>query len=88
MNLALWMVERRELLQRRGTSIDGDAAGVGIGNEAVVDVRLFLLQGESLFGADARVLFDGPSGNAAIVYDLVLVCDEVHFRSRDSGPAR
>jgi hypothetical protein len=40
-NLALWVVERSEFLQRQGASVNGDAAGVGVGNEAVVDVGLF-----------------------------------------------
>jgi hypothetical protein len=82
-DLRLWVVERCKLLQRRRTSVDGNAARVGIGNKAVVDVWLFLAQGESLFGTDTRIFFDWASGNASIIYDLVLVCDEVDFCSGD-----
>jgi len=87
-DLGLWVVERRKLLQGRRASVDGNAAGVCVGHKAVVNIGLFLAQGEGLLGADTGVFLDGSSGNTSVIHDLVLVCDEVDFSSGDGRSSR
>lgn len=47
-NFALGVVRRNKLLEWRGPGVDWDVAAVGVGDEAVVDVRLLLVEGERL----------------------------------------
>lgn len=82
-DFALWVVEDRKLLQRQRTGVDGHAAGIGVDNKAVINVRLLLAKSESLLRTDTRVLFDGSCGDTSIVDNLVLVCNESDFCAGD-----
>jgi hypothetical protein len=84
MDLGLRMEEGGYRLQSGVSSIKRDAGGIGVDDEAVVDVRLLLTQGERSVGLDTRVLFDGSCGDPAIIDDLVFVRDQSSLCTRNS----
>lgn len=85
MDLGVWVVERGLGCQRRGTGVDGHAAGVGVEDEAVIDVRFFFAEGEGFVCCYAWIFLNGACGNAAGVDDLVFVCCEGDFCADDGG---
>lgn len=79
MNLAVRVIERRNLVERRRASIDWDAAGVGVHNETVVNIWLLFAKCKDCLGTDVWIRFNWSGRDASVVDHLVLVGDQTDF---------
>jgi len=73
MDLGFWVIEGRLGHQRLGSSIDGDAAGIRVHDEAVVDIGFLFAKCEWFVRSYTWVLFDRSSRDTASIDDLVFV---------------
>lgn len=81
------MGERGERLKRERAGVEGDGGGVGVHDEAVVEVRVGGAEDEGLVGGDVRVGGYGAVGDAGGVEGEVLVCAEGDDCAFDGGGA-
>lgn len=79
------MVKGSHFLKRQSPCIDRDTGRICVDNETIIDIWLLLTQGKGVIWGDARVLFDWPCRNAAIVDYLVFVRDQGDLCTSDGG---